>query len=230
MDNPERQNTCMENVDLDAEIGAIRDPRETDGEHEQRVQSLFEDVIPAEEEILLDQLWNNRVREVAVGKCWIDAALKRANKKTFVPAMRGVVWWEALDATRRDAINRRVKYVQTVYKHWHSIVMYCTLPHMKYVDVRRLSLYELSRCIDLWWVEDYNNRHNPNRKRNRVEKLFAGAQIEALLKDPTTNTANNATKALLRTVRDDRQQYRLLANDIADAMANIFIDIRETLH
>ena len=68
--------------------------------------------------------------------------------------------------------------IKGVYENWDEIVTNVTHHSMKYVDVRKFSVNQLSECIKFDWVKDYNTKHAPNpngAKRQYPTKNIPGA-------------------------------------------------------
>ena len=146
------QNTIMFGINLVADVTTFE---EQDNEPE-LIREFSTSIDRTEEE--LDDLFRNTCRRVAIGYAWLQSALRRSGKRTFLPAMRRFPAYEMLPAEKKSRIETEIKYIRCIYENWGRIVTHCTLPIMTGLDVRPFPLWKLSKCIDLNFVEKENNK------------------------------------------------------------------------
>ena len=104
--------------------------------------------------------------------------------------------------------------IKGVYENWDEIVTNVTHHSMKYVDVRKFSVTQLSECIKFDWVKDYNAKHAPKPKRHKKtipHKEYPRQIIDELLR-------HIERSRILDIVNHDPDQVQLIANDLLDGM------------
>ena len=89
-------------------------------------------------------------------------------------------------------------------------------PDMEYVDVRRLSVEELSRCKNFGLVVRYNDSHKPKSGKKKNDRLYPDSMIDDLI-----NNNTNATQNLLREIENDEDQITLIGQDVVAALLKI---------
>ena len=99
-----------------------------------------------------------------------------------------------------------------IYENWDQIVINCTRHDMTYVDVRRMSLYQLSRAHVPGWVVRFNDDHKPKTTR-RTEKEYSQAMVDSVI-----NNDPGSTQRILDQVDNDEEQLKLYGRDFINAL------------
>ena len=172
----------------------------------------FYQLLPSLEESALDALFENTIQRVAVGYAWLTKALARSGKKTFLPAVKRLPQWRRLSERAQKVIRRNIRLIKKIFSNWDKIVHHVSGEEMIYVDVRRFSLYQLSRATNLNWVKRYNKSHAP-RKSKRLDKLFTRQMIEDIV-----NNVEGSTETLLDAVDGDEDQIKAIGVDITSLL------------
>ena len=194
------QNRFLMEVDMERELNALR-PLTTSN-----LQQLFIRSTEIHEEIL-DQVFATTCVRITSGYTWKRKVLSETNCINFKVAMRRYPAFLALPARTRSLIFREIKYVTKIVERWNDIVHNCTLPHMVNLDVRPYALWRLSKCTDLKFVEQENQRGEPT-PNVPVGRTYPIDMVRDIL-----DNRDGATDAILLLVGEDQHQLTMIAND-----------------
>ena len=165
-----------------------------------------------ETEETLDILFANTCCTIYTCYATYKTALNDTGLKTFRPAMRRYQSWMVLPEPMQNKISDTVGFVVHIIKNWDLIVFNVTRPHLIYVDVRRLSVEQLSRCSKDTWVENYNDMHMPKEMR-RIDRQYPSDMIDAVVEN-----VPGATQRILDLVSNNMDQVRLIGQDMTRAL------------
>ena len=160
----------------------------------------------------LDELFRITCRRVALGYAWLQNALRRSGRRTFVPAMRRFLAYQLLSPERQTRIETDIKYIKCIYENWQLIVRNCILPIMTDLDVRSFPLWKLSKCRNLGFVEAENNKVNQVRRRPTVRAY------NLTMIDDIVDNKPRSTETLLSLVGNDQEQIKKIAEDFHDVL------------
>ena len=169
-------------------------------------------LLPSVEESALDALFHNIVQRVTIGYAWLMRALERSRKKTFLPAVRHSREWRQLPTPVQKVVHRNIRLIKKIYEKWDTIVHNVTQQSMIYVDVRRFSLYQLSRSCSFTWVKQYNKNHAPKDTR-RPDKIYTNQMV-----DDIVHNVAGATERVLDAVDGDEDQIKMIGKDITNLL------------
>ena len=178
------------------------------GRSEGTLLDQFCRLLPAVEESALDDLFLNTIERITVGYAWLKRALERSGKKTFLPAVRHLPEWRGLSTPVQKIVHRNIRLIKKIYEKWDMIVHNVTHQSMIFVDVRRFSLYQLSRSCSFSWVKQYNRNHAPKDTR-RPDKIYTNQMVDDII-----NNVAGATERVLDVVDGDEEQIKLIGKDI----------------
>ena len=133
-------------------------------------------------------------------------------KKTFLPAVKRTLDWRQLPTPLQKVVHRNMRLIKKIFLNWETIVHNVTHQSMVYVDVRRFSLYQLSRSCSFTWVKNYNKSHAPKNGR-RTERIYTYQMI-----DDVVNNIAGATGTILSSVDGDEEQIKMIGKDITNAL------------
>ena len=168
--------------------------------------------IPNNEEAALNLLFGKKCEQVATGYAWLQMVVRRTGYKTYKPAMRHYAPYQRLTQDQQGELDKRVNQVKTIYEKWDKIIDLCCRSDMEYVDVRRFSLFQLSRACEKVWVENYNTNHMPKTNR-RVRREYEQEMIDQII-----NNEDGATQQLLQEINNNKDQIKLIGQDITKAL------------
>ena len=168
--------------------------------------------IPRNDEASLNTQFGKRCEQVASGYAWLQKVYQLTGRKTYGPAMRHYPPYHQLTEDEQQELDKKVNYVKTIYQRWDDIITLCNRSDMVYVDVRRFSLFQLSRACEKVWMEKYNTNHMP--RSNRVVRR----EYESDMIDRMVNNENGATQELLQQVNNNKEQIALIGRDITKAL------------
>lgn len=168
--------------------------------------------LPTDEEAAITSSFHVKCELVATGYAWLQKVYSMTGTRTYVAAMRRYAPYNQLSDWQKELLDKKIKQVKKIYDNWDRIVELCCRSDMTYVDVRRFTLYQLSRACEKRWVEAYNENHMPKWFR-RIERQYPLEMVEQLL-----NNEAGSTDQLLREVNNDIDQVRLIGKDICDAL------------
>ena len=169
-------------------------------------------LLPSVEESALDAMFHNTVQRITVGYAWFKRALERSGKKTFLPAVKHLREWRQLSTPVQNIVHRNMRLIKKIYEKWDTIVHNVTHQSMIYVDVRRFSLYQLSRSCSFTWLKRYNKNHAP-RDTRRPDKIYTNEMV-----DDIVNNVAGATERALDAVDGDEDQIKLIGKDITNLL------------
>ena len=152
------------------------------------------------------------VQRVTIRYAWLMRALERSRKKTFLPAVRHSREWRQLPTPVQKVVHRNSRLIKKIYEKWDTIVHNVTQQSMIYVDVRRFSLYQLSRSCSFTWVKQYNKNHAPKDTR-RPDKIYTYQMVV----DIVHNVAG-AIERVLDAVDGDEDQVKMIGKDITNLL------------
>ena len=177
------------------------------------IQQLTQ-LVPRQEE-LLDQQFTNTCDIITVGYAIFVSALRVTGRRTFIPAMRRFQSFQALPAPIKDEINDLMRLITRIMKHYDLIVFNITRPSMQYLDVRRLSIEQISRCMNDKWADDYNILHMPKelRRHERHDREYPQYMI-----DEVVENIPGSTERVLDRVDNNEEQIKLIGKDITKAL------------
>ena len=160
----------------------------------------------------LDALFLMTCSKVALGYAWLQNALRRSGRRTFVPAMRRFPAYQLLSPERQTRIETDIKYIKCIYENWQLIVRNCTLPIMTDLDVRSFPLWKLSKCRNLGFVEGENNKVNQVRRQPTLRAY------NLTMIDDIVDNEPRSTETLLSLVGNDQEQIKKIAEDFHDVL------------
>ena len=117
--------------------------------------------------------------------------LIQTGRKTYKPAMRHYAPYQRMTEPQREELDKKVDQVKTIYENWDKIMLLCNRSDMIYVDVKKFSLFQLSRACETRWLEQYNKAHMPKTKRI-IHREYEPEMIEGII-----NNEEGATDTLL---------------------------------
>ena len=116
--------------------------------------------------------------------------------------------WRGLSTPVQKIVHRNIRLIKKIYEKWDMIVHNVTHQSMIFVDVRRFSLYQLSRSCSFSWVKQYNRNHAPKDTR-RPDKIYTNQMVDDII-----NNVAGATERVLDVVDGDEEQIKLIGKDI----------------
>ena len=169
------------------------------------------ELIPEQQE-LLDEQFVNTCNLITVGYAMFLKALQITGRTTFRPAMRRFPTFQALTDPVKKKIYDIMIHIKHIMKYYDRIVFNITRPTMQYLDVRRLSVEQISRCSNEKWANDYNKLHMPKELR-RHDKEYFQYQIDDIIAN-----VPGSTNRLLEAVYNNEEQIQLIGKDITKAL------------
>ena len=189
--------------------------REAHGKSEEELLNELLLVIPNEEELRLNALFQNTLKWIVLGNAFRLRIIHRAGLSSFGPALNALNDYDFLTQQTRRQLCIKMSELKTVLVHWQTIVHNLTHPAMIHVDARKLSSYELSRSISYSWVKNYNDSHNPQRRRRRnVVPEYPEEMINTIM-------AGIVESGIIEYVNGDPEQLQLIGEDLTNEMLNL---------
>ena len=168
--------------------------------------------IPLEDERAWTERFAKRCEQVASGYAWYKKVLRQTGRKTYKPAMRHYAPYQRMTEPQREELDKKVDQVKTIYENWDKIMLLCNRSDMIYVDVKKFSLFQLSRACETRWLEQYNKAHMPKTKRI-IHREYEPEMIEAII-----NNEEGATDTILQHINNNKDQITLIGRDITKAL------------
>ena len=162
----------------------------------------------------LTDMWNLTLQEIITGYSLYRKCTLTTGMTSFGPSLNHVPAFMHMPHQDKKKLSRRISLIKGVYENWDEIVTNVTHHSMKYVDVRKFSVNQLSECIKFDWVKDYNTKHAPKPKRRKKtipNKEYPRRIIDELLR-------HIERSRILDIVNHDPDQVKLIANDLLDGM------------
>ena len=175
----------------------------------------FDEALPSERERQIDALFSNTINQIIVGYAFRSKLLSLTGGTSFGPALNNLRQYDYLSVRQKRRLCNRISRIKTVYENWDIITHNLTNPRMIHVEARKFLIEQLARSVSFQWVNDYNEKHAPQRKRkNAINPEYPEHMIAEIM-------ASIRQSGIVRHVNGDPDQLRLIGRDLVDNMSNM---------
>ena len=200
----EYQNTIMFTIDMNVDVTNYRQRNEV------MLLNTFENVL-TQRNIQMEAYFRATCTSIAVGYALHRNVLNATGRLTYKTAVRRYREFRDLPALTKKRHFKDQEYIKHIFENWDSIVRNCTLPRMIHLDVKGFKLWKLAKCSKLSYVDEENNRCDPNYQTVRprpIQKEYQLHQIQDLI-----DNIPGATDRILDAVQNDPEQIKEIAKD-----------------
>lgn len=163
----------------------------------------------------LDIKFRLTMEMITTGYAWMKTCLQRSNYASFGASLNTHPIYQTYDPTIRRGWCTQIQIIKKVYENWEKITGNLIHPHITNVDIRELSIRQLSRLVEWPDVVKYNAEHGPRVPRQQQRRLYPNNIINEIASHIDQNTT------FLYDVDFDENQIKMLGKDISNALIRI---------
>ena len=180
-------------------------------------QVLFNEFRRLEAQYKLDVeiAFQSRINLIMAGYAWMTKCLQRANYSSFGASLNTHPIYRHYDPSERKRWCITIGMIKKIYENWDDIYQNLNHPAIIYIDMKELSIRQLSRLTKWTDVLKYNDDHAPRAPRQRQRPLYP----RAFITDVTQHILQNTT--ILHDLDFDEEQIKMIGRDISNELLRI---------
>ena len=161
----------------------------------------------------LTDMWDLTLQQIITGYSLYRKCTTFAGLTSFGPSLSYIPYFQQMQPIERKKLCRKISIIKGIVENWSEIVTNVTHHSMVYVDVRRFSVNQLSKCIKFDWVKDYNENNAPKDQRVTAKP---NPEYPRHLIDLILTYIDNS--GILDLINHDPEQVKLIARDLLSGM------------
>ena len=146
---------------------------------QERMHTMFTEVLPLKESCNLDKLFENTLKQIVVGRVYKDTALANSGYRYFKAWAKHEIEFAHFSTKELTKFCCKVNEASSVFNNWECIVSNLTDTRLTEIDARRFSVRQFFLAKNIDWCINYNEILR-KKKSSMEETLYPEDKYAAI--------------------------------------------------